>query len=108
MTDPCNCDDTIALRAELAIVTAERDYLAGMADPSDLRTMRQELARDSSLHVRGCDCDACLPGYPMPMSAKPEPVVELTPQELLDAKKLARRAYNAKRYQLKKLAGAAG
>jgi hypothetical protein len=40
----CNCDDSIALRAELETVRAERDYLVGMASPDDLRIMRQELA----------------------------------------------------------------
>lgn len=42
----CACDESTALRAELAVVKAERDYLAGMADPSDLRVMRQELAKE--------------------------------------------------------------
>lgn len=41
----CSCPESLALRAELATVTAERDYLRGMASPDDLRLMRQELAR---------------------------------------------------------------
>lgn len=43
--DRCSCPESLALRAELTTVTAERDYLRGMASPDDLRVMRQELAR---------------------------------------------------------------
>lgn len=43
--EKCSCPESLALRAELATVTAERDYLRGMASPDDLRVMRQELAR---------------------------------------------------------------
>ena len=46
MSAPCNCDDSLELRAELAVVKRERDYLAGMASAEDLRVMRQELAKE--------------------------------------------------------------
>jgi hypothetical protein len=42
----CGCDEANRLRAELAIVTAERDYLLEFADPKEVRAMRLELADD--------------------------------------------------------------
>ena len=41
---PCNCDEVLALRAELEHARVELAYLRGMALPEDLRVMRQELA----------------------------------------------------------------
>jgi hypothetical protein len=44
--DTCGCDEAKRLRAELAIVTAERDYMLTGLDPSEVRVMRQELAKE--------------------------------------------------------------
>lgn len=41
----CGCDEANQLRAELAVVTAERDYLLTGVDLSELRVMRQELGK---------------------------------------------------------------
>jgi hypothetical protein len=49
----CNCDDSIALRAELATVTAERDYLLTACSPSEIRQMRAELAKEYESRVLG-------------------------------------------------------
>ena len=46
MSAPCNCDDSLELRAELAIVKRERDYLLQFADPKDIAQMRRELAAE--------------------------------------------------------------
>jgi hypothetical protein len=43
---PCNCDESKALAAELAIVKAERDYLLRFADPKEVRAMQVELAAE--------------------------------------------------------------
>lgn len=45
-TAPCNCDESKALAAELAVVKRERDYLAEFADPKELAAMRRELAAE--------------------------------------------------------------
>jgi hypothetical protein len=44
--DVCGCDEAKRLQAELAIVTAERDYMLTGLDPSEVRVMRQELAKE--------------------------------------------------------------
>lgn len=43
---PCNCDQSRALAAELAIVKAQRDYLIAFCDPREIRAMQVELAAE--------------------------------------------------------------
>jgi hypothetical protein len=42
----CGCDESKRLRAELAVVTAERDYMLTGLDPNEVRVMRQELSKE--------------------------------------------------------------
>lgn len=42
----CGCDESIALRAALEAVTAERDYLLTGITDAEARVMRQELAKE--------------------------------------------------------------
>lgn len=44
--DRCGCDESLALRAELATVRAERDYLIAFCDASELIQMRRHLAAE--------------------------------------------------------------
>lgn len=44
--EACGCDESKKLRAELETVRAERNYLLTGCSPSEVRTMRQELAKE--------------------------------------------------------------
>ncbi len=44
--DCCGCDDSIALRAELETVRAERDYLLAFHDASEILQMHKHLAAE--------------------------------------------------------------
>lgn len=46
MPEVCNCEEAQALRAELTIVKAQRDYLVQFADPKELMAMERDLAAE--------------------------------------------------------------
>lgn len=41
--EACGCEESLALRAELATVRAERDYLLAFHDATEIRQMRADL-----------------------------------------------------------------
>lgn len=51
MSGVCNCDESLELRAELKIVRAERDYMLTGLSPTEIRVMRQELAKEWELEM---------------------------------------------------------
>lgn len=58
--DACNCDDSLTLRSELAVVKAQRDYLIAFASPAEVRAMQVELAAEHGCEHRFVDSTVCV------------------------------------------------